>query len=145
MFLFQKHSPFQRHFLTSILTPPLFHTSPNVSEIPLHHTTGIRSQPLTYIPESEESKICDQNISQLLFRVRCWDAFLVLWSSPKVTTTSIMESIYTLLIRALCFSFESTNNYSKDLSRKQKFKNLSVSLVRRHQKMECCNFINNRF
>ena len=54
-----------------------------------------------------------------------------------------MESLHTLPIRALCFSFESTDNYSKDLSDKQKFKNLSVFLARRHQKMECCNFINN--
>ena len=46
--------------------------------------------------------------------------------------------------RALCFSFESINNYSKDLSRKQKFKNLSVSLARRYQNIECCNFINDQ-
>ena len=38
--------------------------------------------------------------------------------------------------RALCFSFESTHNYSKDLSRKQKFINLSVFLARRHKKNE---------
>ena len=89
-------------------------------------------------------KIFDQNASQLFLRVRCWDAFLVLRNSPKVTTTSIMESLYTPLIRTLCFIFESTDNYSKDLSGTQKFKNLSISLARRLQKMESCNFINNQ-
>ena len=134
MFLFQKYRPFQRHFLISILAPPLFHTSPNISEIPLHHTTDIRSQLLTCIPNLRKyPTICDKNVSQLLFRVRCWDVFLVLWSLPKVTITSIMESTYTLKIRALRLIFESTHNYSKHLSRKQKFKNLSV----------CCKFINN--
>ena len=55
-----------------------------------------------------------------------------------------MEFLYTLPIRALCFSFESTDSYSKDLSGKQKFKNLSISLARRHEKMESCNFINSQ-
>ena len=70
-----------------------------------------------------------------------------------LTATSIMEFIYILILSvinleppttALCFSFESTHNYSKDLSREQKIKNLSVSLARRHQKMECYNFMNNQ-
>ena len=87
-------------------------------------------------------KICDQNVLQLFYRVRCWDTFIVLRNSPKVTTTSIMASLYTPPIRTLCFSFESTDNYSKDLSSKQKFKNLSVSLARRHQKKKkkSCNW-----
>ena len=145
MFLFQKHPPFLKHILTSILTPPLSNTSPKISEIPLHHTRGIFSQPLTCIPISEElSKDSDGNVWKLFVRVRCWDTFLVLWNLPKAITTCIMESIYTLSTRALCFRFESTNNYSEYLSRKQKFKHLSVSLARRHQKMECCNFINNQ-
>ena len=41
--------------------------------------------------------------------------------------------------RALCFSFEYTHNYSKDISGKKRFKNLLISLARHHQKMECCN------
>ena len=87
--------------------------------------------------------MCDQNASQFFFTVRCWDAFLVLWNSPQVATTTIMESLYTLILsvwnrqledygQVLGFSFESTHNYSKDLSRKQKFQNLLVSLTRRH-------------
>ena len=59
-------------------------------------------------------------------------------------TTSIMESIQTPPIRVFCFSFQSTQSYYEDLSRKQKFKNFSVSLARWHQKMECCNLINNQ-
>ena len=47
------------------------------------------------------------------------------------------------LIRASCFSFESAHNYFKELARKQNFKNLPVSLAKRHNKLECCNFINN--
>ena len=46
-------------------------------------------------------------------------------------------------IRAPCFSFESTHNYFKELALKQNSKNLSVSLTKRHQKLECRNFINN--
>ena len=46
--------------------------------------------------------------------------------------------------RASCFSFESAHNYFKELARKQNFKNLPFSLAKRHQKMECCNFINNQ-
>ena len=48
------------------------------------------------------------------------------------------------LTRALCFSFESKCNYSKELSRKRQFKNLSFSLARGHQNMGCCNFIDNQ-
>ena len=43
-------------------------------------------------------KICDQISSQLFFRVRCWDAFFVLWNSPKVARTSTMESIHTFIL-----------------------------------------------
>ena len=149
------HPSFQIHFLTSILATAISHTSPNISEILLHHTTSIYSQALMCMPNLRNyAKICDQNASQLFFRVKCWDAFLVLWNSSKVTTTSIMEFIYTLILSvisleppttSLCFCFESTHNYSKDLSHKHKFKNLSVSLARRHQKTECCNFINTQF
>ena len=48
--------------------------------------------------------------------------FLVLWLSSKITTTSIMEFKYSLILSvislelpttSLCFSFESTHNYSK--------------------------------
>ena len=46
--------------------------------------------------------------------------------------------------KILCFNIESAHNYSKYLSRKQKFINWSVSLARRHQNMECRNFINNQ-
>ena len=46
-------------------------------------------------------------------------------------------------VRASCFSFESAHNYFKELARKQNFKNLPLSLAKRHQKLECCNFINN--
>ena len=48
------------------------------------------------------------------------------------------------LTRALCFSFESKCNYSKELSHKRQFKNLSFSLARGHQNMGCCNFIDNQ-
>ena len=43
---------------------------------------------------------------------------------------------------ALCFSFESTYHYSKDLYCQQKFVDLPVSLARYHQTIECCNVIN---
>ena len=46
--------------------------------------------------------------------------------------------------RASCFSFESAHNYFKELARKNNFKKLPVSLAKRHQKMESCNFINNQ-
>ena len=93
-------------------------------------------------------KICDQNFSQLFFRVKCWDAFLVFTQSSNNQHYGIL--IYSHIIslelptRAVCFSFESTHNCSKDLSRKQKFKHLSVSLARGHQKIEYCNFIKNQ-
>ena len=48
------------------------------------------------------------------------------------------------LNRALCFSFESKCNYSKELSHKQQFKNLLFSLARGRQNMGCCNFIDNQ-
>ena len=68
MFLFKKHPPFQRHFLTSILTPDVSYTFPKISEVPLYHATDFTSKPLMFIPKSEE--LCDQNVSQLFFRVR---------------------------------------------------------------------------
>ena len=46
--------------------------------------------------------------------------------------------------RASCFSFESAYSYFKELAGKQNFKNFPFSLPKRHQKMECCNFINNQ-
>ena len=46
-------------------------------------------------------------------------------------------------IKASCSSFESTHNYFKELALKQNSKNLPVSLTKRHQKLECRNFINN--
>ena len=42
------------------------------------------------------------------------------------------------------FSFESAHNYLKELAQKQNFKILPVSLAKRHQKMQSCNFINNQ-
>ena len=110
MFLFKKHPPFQRHFLTSILTPDVSYTFPKISEVPLYHATDFTSKPLMFISKSEE--LCDQNVSQLFFRVRCLGVFFVLWDSAKVTKTSIVESIYTLILwawnhPALCFSCES--------------------------------------
>ena len=44
-------------------------------------------------------------------------------------------------IRASRFSFASAHNYFKELAQKKNFKNLLVSLAKRNQKMECCNFI----
>ncbi len=44
------------------------------------------------------------------------------------------------LIRSSCFSFESAHSYFKELARKQNFKNLTLSLAKRHQLLECCNF-----
>ena len=37
------------------------------------------------------------------------------------------------LIRSSCFSYESTHNYYKVLARQQNFKNLPLSLAKRHQ------------
>ena len=77
----------------------LSHTSPNISEISFHHTIGICTQPLTCIPKYEElSKDMWPKWFAVFFRVRCCDAFLLLWIRPKVTTTSTMESIYTLIL-----------------------------------------------
>ena len=42
------------------------------------------------------------------------------------------------------FIFESAHNYFKELAQKQNFKNLPASLAKRHQKLECCNFISNQ-
>ena len=44
------------------------------------------------------------------------------------------------MIRSACFSFEATHSYFKELARKQNFENLSLSLVKRNQFKECCNF-----
>ncbi len=44
------------------------------------------------------------------------------------------------MIRSSCFSFESAHNYFKQLARKQNFKNLPLSLAKRHQFNLCCNF-----
>ena len=44
------------------------------------------------------------------------------------------------LIRASCFNFESAHKYFKELARKQNFKNLAMSLAKRHQFLECSNF-----
>ena len=44
------------------------------------------------------------------------------------------------MIRSSCFSFESAHNYFKELARKQNFKNLPLSLAKRHQFNLCCNF-----
>ena len=46
--------------------------------------------------------------------------------------------------RASRLSFESTQNYFTGIAQNQNFKNLPVSLANRHEKMECCNFINNQ-
>ena len=45
--------------------------------------------------------------------------------------------------RASCFSFEFTHNYFKELVHQQNFKSLPVPLAKRHQQVECCNFISN--
>lgn len=44
------------------------------------------------------------------------------------------------MVRTSCFTFESAHRYFKELGRRQNFKNLPVSLARRHQMFECCNF-----
>lgn len=44
------------------------------------------------------------------------------------------------LIRSSCFNFESAHKYFKELARKQNFKNLPLSLAKRHQFLECSNF-----
>ena len=116
IFLFQKNPAFRRQVSTSIfiLTPPLSRTSPSISEIPLHHTSGLRSQPLNCISEFEKlSKDMWPKRLALVFRVRCWDAFLVLWNSTKVTTTSTMQSVYTFILsvwkRLLKFCISTSN------------------------------------
>jgi hypothetical protein len=44
------------------------------------------------------------------------------------------------MVRSACFSFESAHSYFKELARKQNFKNLPLSLAKRNQFKECCNF-----
>ena len=44
------------------------------------------------------------------------------------------------MMRTSCFTFESAHRYFKELGRKQNFKNLPLSLAKRHQMFECCNF-----
>jgi hypothetical protein len=44
------------------------------------------------------------------------------------------------MTRTSCFTFESAHRYFKELGRKQNFKNLPLSLAKRHQMFECCNF-----
>ena len=44
------------------------------------------------------------------------------------------------MIRSSCCTFESAHRYFKELARKQSFKNLPLSLAKRHQFLECCNF-----
>ena len=44
------------------------------------------------------------------------------------------------MVRSSCFNFESAHRYFKELARKQNFKNLVLSLAKRHQFNECCNF-----
>ena len=44
------------------------------------------------------------------------------------------------MVRSSCFSFESAHSYFKEIARKQNFKNLPLSLAKRHQFNECCNF-----
>ena len=147
IFLFQKHRSFQRHFLASFLTTPLSCTSPNISEISLHYTTRIHSQPLIAFSNPKKyQKICDQSSSQLFFRVRCWDVFFVLRNLSQLTTASTTESIYTFILSVwnclleLCISASNLHT----ICLKQKFINLLVSWARPNQTMECCNFINNQ-
>ena len=45
------------------------------------------------------------------------------------------------LTRSACFSFEAAHNYFKVLARKQNFKNITQSLAKRCQLLECSNFI----
>lgn len=44
------------------------------------------------------------------------------------------------MIRSSCFSFEAAHKYFKQIARKQNFKNLKLSLAKRHQLLECSNF-----
>ena len=44
------------------------------------------------------------------------------------------------MTRSACFTFESAHRYFKDLAGKQNFKNLPLSLAKRHQFEDCCNF-----
>ena len=46
------------------------------------------------------------------------------------------------LIRCSCFSFEAAHSYFKSLAQKQNFKNITLSLAKRHQLLECVNFGN---
>ena len=46
------------------------------------------------------------------------------------------------MVRSSCFSFEAAHKYFKELARKQNFKNLTMSLAKRHQFLECVNFAN---
>ena len=62
-----------------------------------------------------------------------------------------MVSIYPLILsfcdRQLEHHVSALNLHTtilKKLARKQNFKNLPFSLAKHHQKMECCNFINNQ-
>lgn len=66
-------------------------------------------------------------------------------TSKRYYTIHIPSNIRLLRppIRTSYFSFESSLNYFKELKRKQNFKNLPVSLAKWHQKLECCNCINN--
>ena len=43
-------------------------------------------------------------------------------------------------MRSSCFSFESAHSYFKELAKKQNFKNLPLSLAKRHQLLESSNF-----
>ena len=44
------------------------------------------------------------------------------------------------MVHSSCFSFKSAHSYFKEIARKQNFKNLPLSLAKRHQFNECCNF-----
>ena len=44
------------------------------------------------------------------------------------------------IIHSSCFTFESAHVYFKELARKQNFKNIAVSLAKRYQLLEMCNF-----
>ena len=44
------------------------------------------------------------------------------------------------MIRASCFSFEAAHNFYKILARKQNFKNICLSLAKRIQMLDACNF-----
>ena len=44
------------------------------------------------------------------------------------------------MIRSSCYSFETARQYFKQTARKQNFKNLPLSLAKRHQLLECSYF-----